>query len=493
MAATEDETAELAAAVGRLLAAADAGPDSGPVRGLTRLSGGASRETWAFTSGGRELILRRDPPGRPSPPGGMAREAAAMRACGRAGLAVPEVLADDDGSVLGTEGLVMTRVPGEALARRILREDAYAAARPRLASQLGTFLAGLHAIDPAEVPGLEPSDPLADYRAAYDLIDDASPTFEAAHRWLVENRPPPAGQTVVHGDLRLGNVIVDEDGLAAVIDWELAHLGDPVEDLAWMCVRAWRFRSPLPVAGVGTVDELLGAYEDASGRAVDRDAFHWWLVQKTLQWGIQCMGQAAAHLTGLLRSVELAAIGRRVAEQEWDLLELLAPDAWAAARAEAEAEASEAAAADDHPRRRRTDVRDDGDPPLADLYGRPTAGELVEAVREFLSERVMPGTAGAVSFHARVAANALGVVERELALGPAHAVAHDRRLDRLGIGTTRELCLAIRAGRFDDDGALWTCLAADARDRLRVANPRHLAAPAPGDTTAPTTPTPTSA
>jgi hypothetical protein len=111
------------------------------------------------------------------------------------------------------------------------------------------------------------------------------------------------------------------------------------------------------------------------------------------------------------------------------------------------------------------------------LYGRPTAGELVEAVREFLTATVMPATSGAVSFHARVAANALAVVERELALGPAHADAHERRLQRVGIGSTRELCLAIRAGRFDRDDELWRALAADVRDRLAVANPRHLAAP----------------
>ena len=318
-----EDVGALSAAVARLL-----GLPAAEVEGLTRLSGGASRETWSFEAGGRELILRRDPPGRPSPPGGMAHEAAAMRACTRAGLPVPEVLADDDGTVLGTAGLVMTRVDGEALARRILRDDAYASARPRLADQLGTFLAGLHAVDPGEVPGLDTTEPLAQYWAAYESIDDVSPTFEAARRWLETHRPdPPERAVIVHGDLRLGNVLVGPDGLTAVLDWELLHLGDPVEDLAWVCVRAWRFGSPLPVAGVGTVEQLLGAYEAAGGSAVDRDAFRWWLVQKTLQWGIQCMGQAAAHLLGLARSVELAAVGRRVAEQEWDLVELLAPDA----------------------------------------------------------------------------------------------------------------------------------------------------------------------
>jgi aminoglycoside phosphotransferase (APT) family kinase protein len=424
-----------------------------PVEDLQRLSGGASRETWAFTSGGRQLILRRDPPGRPGEPGSMRLEADAMRACARVGLPVPEVLADDDGTLVGTAGLVMGRVPGETLARRILRDDTYAAARPRLTAQLGRFLAGLHAIDPAEVPGVRPLDPHERYREAYDLVDDVSPSFELAYRWLDERRPPPAEQVVVHGDLRLGNVIVDADGLAAVIDWELVHLGDPVEDLAWLCVKAWRFGGPGEVAGVGSVDELIGAYEAAGGRAVDRDRFHWWLVEKTLAWGVMCMGQAAAHLTGLVRSVELAAIGRRVAEQEWDLLELLAPGAWATARAH-----------DDDP----VDLS-------AGLHGRPTAAELLDAVRGYLTDVALPATDGVVSFHARVAANVVGIVERQLLLGPAQEERAAAGLAALGAGSMAELAAAVRDGaladRHDD---LVAFLASSARDRLAVANPRHL-------------------
>jgi aminoglycoside phosphotransferase (APT) family kinase protein len=442
----------------------------GPVEidGLTRLSGGASRETWAFTARApghepRELIMRRDPPGRPGPPGAMAREAHVMRAAGAAGLPVPEVLADDDGSELGTAGLVMARVPGETIARRILRDDEFAPARQVLAGELGAFLAGLHAVDPTEVPGLAESEPLAEYWDAYLAVDDVSPTFEAAHRWLVANRPEPAGRAVVHGDLRLGNVIVGSEGLRAAIDWELVHLGDPMEDLGWLCVKAWRFGAPLPVAGVGTVDQLLDAYERVSGRAVDRAAFHWWLVQKTLTWGIMCMGQAAVHLTGALRSVELAAIGRRVAEQEWDLLELLAPEAWAAARAEAAAEAGA-----DSPGGEAA-----GGP---DLYGRPTAGELVEALGEFLSGPVMEATEGHVRFHARVAANVAGIVGRQLALGPAHEARYRAGLAALGAPSTEALCAAIRAGDHDaGTDALHAFLAASVRDRLAVANPRHLA------------------
>ena len=357
----------------------------------------------------------------------MRLEADAMRACARAGLAVPEILLDDDGTRLGTPGLVMARVPGETLARKILRDDEFAAARRALVGDLGRFLAGLHAVDPREVPGATEADALAQYWERYEWIDDRSPTFEKAYAWLTANRPTRSPTTLVHGDLRMGNVIVGPGGLNAAIDWELVHVGDPLEDLAWLCVKAWRFGQPLEVGGVGTVDELVDAYEGAGGLPVDRAAFHWWLVQKTLQWGIGCMGQAAVHLTGAVRSVELAAIGRRVAEQEWDLIELLAPDEWCRARSSAPPEVV---------------------PDTPGLHGRPTARELLEAVRGFLTDDVMASTSGRLAFHARVAANALGIVGREL--GEA---------------------------RREHTGDDWASLADAVRDRLAVANPKHLAGP----------------
>lgn len=396
---------------------------------LRRLTGGASRETWAFTANGQELILRRDPPGRPSLPGVMRREADAMRACRRAGLRVPEVLADDDGELLGTTGLVMRRVPGETIPRRILRDEAFTEARGALVGDLGRFLAGLHAIDPAELPDAETPDPLDSVWEKYRRLDDRSPTFDKAYAWLVANRPPPSSDALIHGDLRVGNVIVGPAGLDAVIDWELVHVGDPLEDLAWLCLKAWRFGEPLEVGGLGTIDDLIAAYEAAGGRPVDRGALHWWLVEKTLSWGIGCMLQADFHLSGRVRSVELAAVGRRVAEQEWDLLELLASDACRAALAAP----------------RPAPQSDDARP-----YGRPTARELLEAVHDFLTDKVMASEDPALAYHGRVAANVLGIVERELAHPP---VTHPP---------------------VTDQGDDWFALALHVRDRLAVANPKHL-------------------
>jgi len=423
----------------------------GPVERLERLSGGASRETWAFRAEERDLVLRRDPPGRPAEFGSMATEGAVIAACAAAGLAVPAVVAVDDGGCLGTPGLVMTRVEGETLARRILREPRFAAARGRLVGQLASFLAGLHRLPPAAVPGLVEVDPLGFIVEMYDGVEDVSPTFDTVLRWLERHRPDRSRTTIVHGDFRLGNVIVAEDGLRAVLDWELVHLGDPLEDLAWLCVKAWRFGARPEAAGVGTLDELLSAYEAAGGGPVDRDAFRWWLVQKTLQWGVICMRQAAAHLTGAQPSVELAAIGRRVAEQEWDLLERLAP-----------AGSKPPAAPVPQPE------------PAAELYGRPTAGELLDAVGEFLLGPVSDSTAGQVRFHARVAANVAGIVARQMAAGGAPLQRAADGLERLGARSFSDLSAAIRAGTFDGREAdLWPFLWTTVADRLAVANPRH--------------------
>ncbi|MFI7640093.1 phosphotransferase family protein [Nonomuraea sp. NPDC049400] len=218
----------------------------------------------------------------------------------------------------------MTRVPGESIPRKILRDDAYAAARPRLAAQCGQALAAIHRMPPSCLPQeAVAEDPLRRWRDVLDLLGEPHPVFELALRRLAADRPPGTRRTVVHGDFRNGNLIVGPEGIRAVLDWELAHLGDPLEDLGWLCVKAWRFGSPLPVGGFGGYDELISSYERAGGHPVDRDALRWWETFGVLKWGVICVMQTMRHLRGGARSVELAAIGRRVCENEWDLLRML--------------------------------------------------------------------------------------------------------------------------------------------------------------------------
>jgi len=255
----------------------------------------------------------------------------------------------------------------------------------------------------------------------------------------------------VHGDFRLGNFVVGPDGLRAVLDWELVHAGDPTEDLGWLCVKSWRFGRRPPVGGVGRYEELFAAYERETGRPVDPDVVRWWEVFGTLRWGIICILQALRHLSGSRRSVELATIGRRVCETEHDLLLLLWKDL------PAQDAVLPAAGLPDEP------------------HDAPSALELLEAVREFIERDVMATTEGTVRFHARVAANAVAIVERQLALGPAQADAHRARLRELGVGSEAELAASIRSGGLDDRfDHVVRAVRETARDKLLVANPAYL-------------------
>lgn len=285
------------------------------VEDVTRLTGGASRETWRATVDGELVIAQRQ---QAESERDMRVEAAVLRAAEAAGVPAPRVLACSEAPD-GVVTLVTRFVPGETIARRLLRDDAFDRARAVLAGQLGRATARVHRIGVDAVPGLEVVDELALYRAQLDEYGEPHPTFELALRWLADHRPDRSEPVVVHGDLRLGNVIVDHDGLAAVIDWELVHLGSPLQDLGWLCVPAWRFGSALPAAGVGTREQLLDAYNDEAGTAFTVDDLRWWEVFGILRWGVMCITQAQRHLTGATRSHELAAIGRRVCENEHDL------------------------------------------------------------------------------------------------------------------------------------------------------------------------------
>jgi aminoglycoside phosphotransferase (APT) family kinase protein len=299
------------------------------VTGLERLTGGSSREIWAFTGTGagarRELVLRRDPPGEVRP-GGAEAERGVMTAARDAGVTVPEILAlaaVDDADLPGG-GLVMERVVGESVPRRVLSTPDLADARSGLADRCGRELGRLHTIDPGSVAGLPDEDRLVAYRRELDRLDDVRPVLELAHAWLERHRPPAREPVVVHGDFRLGNLVVDPHGLVAVLDWESAHRGDRLEDLGWVAVKAWRFRGPGLVGGFGSADDLLAAYRQVTGVEIPAPEFEWAVVLGTWVWAVGCLVQANRHLSGATTSVDLAVVGRRVVEIEQDLLELVA-------------------------------------------------------------------------------------------------------------------------------------------------------------------------
>lgn len=330
---TNPIAAPLAAAIRRQIAGATG------TAALKRLSGGASQETWSFdaTMAGEPepLILRRAPGGERAPSATavpLETEARLIELAGAAGVPVPtvrHVLTPQDG--LG-HGFVMNRIAGETIARKILRDEEFADARPKLARQCGEILARIHSIDKASLPPLRTSparSEIEQYRNIYKTHGHPHPVFDLALRWLMENAPPETtAHTLVHGDFRNGNLMIGPDGVRAVLDWEIAHIGDPMEDLGWICVNSWRFGNiDQPVGGFGTREDMFAGYEAAGGTKVDPGRVKFWEVLGTLKWGIMCTIMVTAFKSGADRSVERATIGRRSSETEIDLLRLLAPRA----------------------------------------------------------------------------------------------------------------------------------------------------------------------
>jgi aminoglycoside phosphotransferase (APT) family kinase protein len=394
-----------------------AGP--GELTGLARLSGGANMESWAFDWAGGAYVLRRAPSadyvaGRPY---GHADEAALVIAAHGAGVKAPEVvgvLADGDG--MGT-GYVMRRVIAEVNPAKILADPP-----PSLLADLGRELARIHAIPaetlPAAIPLMDTAAALSDLKARFVDYGGDRPVIALAIKWCEEHLPTPADPVLVHGDYRMGNIMVDvakeSGGLAVVLDWELAHRGDAHEDLAFGCMTVWRFgRIDQPAFGVGSLDDYFAAYEAAGGTKVDRDRFHFWLVYRTLWWALGCLQMGQAWRSGADPTVERVVVGRRTAEQELDLLLLLEAGAPAAER--------------DRPL---------PSPPAAapGPTGEPTNREIVQAVRDWLADAIKPGAEGHAKFQVAVAMNALGIVMRDLDAG---ARAEDKALaDALLSGAT---------------------------------------------------------
>jgi aminoglycoside phosphotransferase (APT) family kinase protein len=317
---------DVAAALARL--APRLSPSATTAINARRLSGGASLETWAFDlDDGTPLILRRRPDGvatREAAPS-LATEAALIIAAAKTGAPVPNVVhvcTPDDG--LG-EAFVMRRLDGETLGKRIVRDAAFDAVRPGLAQRCGEVLAQIHAALLTDLPPLATSDArgeLARYEEIYRQLGAQRPILEAAFRWLEAIAPPPPERPVlVHGDFRNGNLMIHPDqGLVGVLDWELAHLGDPAEDLGWICVNSWRFGEwRKPVGGFGDYADLLAGYGD--GVTLDRVKF--WQGLGSLKWGVMCLMMYSSFATGQDRSIERAMIGRRTSETEIDLVKLM--------------------------------------------------------------------------------------------------------------------------------------------------------------------------
>ena len=407
------------------------------LRSMERLSGGASQETHrlrvAMADGERSLALRRSvgPVGerRFSGPG-LAVEARLMGLARQAGVPGPEVhMALRPEDRLG-EGFVMEWIDGESLGSRINRSDDLAAARMGLARECGMALARIHAID-VDSSGLrdalnevDPADEVRQTWERYKGFGSPQPMIDFTARWLLDHLPQESERALVHGDFRNGNLVVAPGGMAAVLDWEIAHIGDPMRDLGWLCTASWRFGHPeQPVGGFGSYEDLFAGYEAESGRPVDPDHIRFWEVFGSFWWSVGCLGMADQYRSGPDRSVERAAIGRRSSECQVDCVNLLIPGPVVGV------------------------VREGGD----DRLDLPRVDELLESVSGYLRSEVVPAMDGRTGFLARVAANSLDIVGREMEMGAeARRLEADRLRILLGMdGSLSELRFLLVKGLRD--------------------------------------------
>jgi aminoglycoside phosphotransferase (APT) family kinase protein len=299
---------------------------------LRRLSSGASAQTFRFdveVGGKTQSCIAQFHPGGASFCGSLGKvdQARAQQGARQRGVLTPEVLLVLEAGADAPEGFVTRFTDGETLGKRIVGDAALAAARQALPQQCAEQLARIHALDPGEFDFL-------DLRTARHQLDELAalhrgygeplPVFEAALARLREQLPPETAPRLVHGDFRTGNLLVTQEGLAGILDWELAHRGDPHEDLAWLCLRSWRFgKTERPVGGFGERAPFYAAYEAASGRALDPASLRFWELLGTLKWGVICQSFAHRRLTRTIPGLEPAVIGRRVSEVELQLLDLL--------------------------------------------------------------------------------------------------------------------------------------------------------------------------
>ena len=380
---------------------------------VERLTGGANQETYRIVYSGAErekvIALRRAAGGSAEQTSeeniGLNNEARLIGIANQYGVPTPKILYElNEADGLGA-GFLMEWLTGETRGARIVRHEKYANLRRSLAYECGKLLAKIHAINIQTnrldefLPERTPQSFVHSTWDRYKALDTPQPMLDYTALWLLDNLPKSSRYGLVHNDFRNGNLMVNEHEIVAVLDWEVAHLGDPYRDLGWICTGSWRFGEGKPVGGFGDREELFKGYEKQSGVVVDYEDVKFWEVFGSFWWGVGCLLMAQQYRDGPDPSVERPGIGRRSSECQMDCANLIIPGAVDAV--------ADCVPADDQ---------------------LPNASELLRSVAAFLRDEVMEETEGRVNFLARVAANSLDIAEREQRLG---AMLHASELERL--------------------------------------------------------------
>ena len=300
---------------------------------ISRLSGGSSNESWKIEINTKEdkkiLVFRRTPGGNLKDEESnnfvdIADEAKVMDIAKDFDVPVPKILKVINHKDIG-KGFFMQFIKGETLGNRIVNNEEFEQVRPRLAEKCGEIIANIHKIPISKFNNIrtsEAEEELLRYEEVYKSHNQYIPVFEYAISWLKDNLPKKIPLKLIHGDFRNGNLVIsNEDLIPGVLDWELFHLGDPYEDLSWICVNSWRFNKiDLPVGGFGKREDMYLSYEKISNEKLDRSRLKFWEVLGTLKWGIMCLNMIEIYRSGFDKSIDRASIGRRSSETEIDLI-----------------------------------------------------------------------------------------------------------------------------------------------------------------------------
>ena len=431
---------------------------------LKRLTGGASAATWSFRYGDRALILRQRANDTTDKPEdlpyleavSLRTEATLITLAAKHGVKVPKIHGNTSpDSPLG-EAVLMDAVQGEALPQKLFKDPKYETALTGLIAECGNSLAKIHEIPFDELQGdLEtrtPEQSLSLLENQFKLFGQSSPVLASALNWMKENCPNPEQPVLLHGDFRVGNLLLDENGLSAVLDWELSYIGDPLADISFFCAPPWRFgRYKKQAGGVGDMKDLIANYEKNSGRKVNAKRLLWWRMHASVNWCLMCMIMAGMWRTSADRELERIVIGTRVSESEIDILLLFDEifgfeDRFDLAHLKTEASSGK---------------------------GETKPEELTQALSEWLTQDIIPNASGREGFKARVARNAIGMLQRHAISGPLFYKAQEERLSNLGV-IAKDLCQNLLSGRLNiqSDG-LRHHLKLSALEQISIDQPKY--------------------